>query len=117
MSDTRERLTAALALMEKQGMAKGQFIDDAGRRCIRGALGESGWGNPYAAPEDCFHKITAALTELGYGRFTEINDEEKIRYRSEKEFLVRRPAVMFNNAPETTMDDVRRVLTRAIELA
>lgn len=114
MSDTRERLTAALALMEKQGMAKGRFIDDYGRRCIRGALGESGW-NRAAAPEDCFHKINAALTELGYARFVEINAEENIRYQ--KEFLVRRPAAMFNNAPETTMDDVRRVLTRAIELA
>ncbi len=115
MQTTRDRLTAALDLMETKGWTKFTFKNDSGY-CVRGALGETSiWNDSDRAPIECYEKIDAALVELGYASRKSGGDPHYVY--SIPDDKLRNQIAFFNNHGDTTFDDMRRVMRRAIELA
>lgn len=94
---TKEVLTEALSLLEVRGWTKGRYEDEDGCLCSIGALNAVVHGDPrYDANTEEWEVAHNAL-KAGAG-------------------IHGVPAWIYNDAPETTFEDVREMFTNAIEL-
>ena len=99
------RIRAALEILARRGWAQGSFTDDVGRHCIQGALYEAHCIDP-----DVYERVWRPLTPPLLADMGLVNEV------IEAEYPERYGAVgvsRFNDHPETTVDDVVRVLEKA----
>ena len=95
----------AIAVLARSGWTKGTFRDESSRRCLQGALYEA-----HGLQPACERPMNGALSaELAA-------DVRLVNHILEAQYPERFGAVgisRFNDHPETTIDDVVRVLEKA----
>ena len=99
------RIRAAIEVLASTGWTKQAFTDDAGRHCLQGALYEA-----HGVVPRCGDKPGLALTE------DLAADVRMVNHVIEEQYPDRFGAIgvaRFNDHPETTVDDVVRVLEKA----
>ena len=99
------RLRDAIELLASKGWAKGSFTDDSGRHCLQGALYEAHGCQP-RTPGRLGHTLDGPLAA----------DVRLVNEIIAAEYPDRVGGVgisRFNDHPETTVDDVVRVLEKS----
>lgn len=99
------RIRDAIELLARRGWTQGRFTDDSGRHCLQGALYEAHRCQP-RTPGRLGHSVSGALAA----------DLRLMNETIEAEYPERFGAVgvsRFNDHPDTTIDDVVRVLEKA----
>lgn len=99
------RIRAALEILARRGWTQRTFTDETGRHCIQGALYEAHCVEPERY-ERVWRPLSASL----------LADVGLVNEVIETEYPERVGAVgvsQFNDHPETTIDDVVRVLEKA----
>lgn len=99
------RIREAIQLLARRGWTQGQFTDDKGAHCLQGALYEA-YGCVPRSPGSLGHTLTGELAA----------DIRLLNETIAAEYPDRVGAVgisRFNDHPETTIDDVVRVLEKS----
>lgn len=99
------RIRDAIELLARKGWTQGRFTDDSGRHCLQGALYEA---------HECQPRVPG---RLGYGLDRDLAaDLRLVNETIVAEYPERVGAVgvsRFNDHPDTTIDDVVRVLEKS----
>lgn len=98
------RIREAIEVLARRGWAQGSFTDDAGRHCLQGALYEAhGCAPRLPGQRTTTHAAVAADLRL-------VNETIAAEY---PERVGAVGVSRFNDHPETTIDDVVRVLEKS----